>query len=123
MAETLCRTVVEQPLFCDLLAHAPLNLERHVSMESVRAYKISALAAVAELAETSARALPALSKEAAWELISAVSVLAGALWQIAHPPETLARLYEQEPQLAHAAVDLLPHLTKTIRATTRGLIT
>ena len=36
-------------MFCDLLAQAPLNLERNVSLESVRAFKLVTLEEVAAI--------------------------------------------------------------------------
>src|SRR6201986_4859149 len=39
VAATLARGFVSRPLLCDLLPHAALNLERHASIEAVRAYK------------------------------------------------------------------------------------
>ena len=39
-----------RPLFCDLLAPAPLNLERIVSLESGRAFKLVTLEEVAAIA-------------------------------------------------------------------------
>ncbi|MER6693607.1 hypothetical protein [Streptomyces minutiscleroticus] len=51
---------------------------------------------------------PVLDKAATRELISTVSLLAGALWQISTPPEALARLYAEESRLAHAVVNFLP---------------
>ncbi|GGX84607.1 TetR family transcriptional regulator [Streptomyces minutiscleroticus] len=121
LADVLSRTVVDRPLFCDLLAHAPLNLERHVSADAVLTYKLAALEALEAMAEDCARFLPALGTAAARELVGTVSLLAGALWQIASPPEALARLYAEEPRLAHARVDLLPRLTGSARALIVGL--
>jgi hypothetical protein len=33
LAAALSTTLIERPLFCDLLAHVPLNLEWHVSLK------------------------------------------------------------------------------------------
>jgi AcrR family transcriptional regulator len=121
LAGTLCRTVVDQPLLCDLLAHAPLHLERHVSADAVLAYKLAALAALDDMVETGARFQSALDEAAIRELIGTLSLLAGGLWQISTPPEALARLYTEEPRLAHAVVDFLPRLTSAARALAAGL--
>ncbi|MFF8592443.1 TetR family transcriptional regulator [Streptomyces sp. NPDC015220] len=123
LAELLCRTLVDQPLFCDLLAHVALNLERHVSMEAVLGYKLATLDALNDLTEICGRFLPELPQPAARELIGDLSLLAGALWQIATPPPALARLYAEEPKLAHMKVDLLPRLTTAARALATGLVT
>ncbi|MFI7142473.1 TetR family transcriptional regulator [Streptomyces massasporeus] len=121
LATQLCRTVVDQPLLCDLLAHAPLHLERHVSADAVLAYKLAALAALDDMTTTGARFQPVLEDGEVRELISTTSLLAGALWQISNPPEALARLYAEEPRLAHAVVDFLPRLTGAARTMAAGL--
>ncbi|MFF5860952.1 TetR family transcriptional regulator [Streptomyces sp. NPDC012751] len=121
LATALCRTVVEQPLLCDLLAHAALHLERHVSADAVLAYKLAALAALDDMTHAGTRFQPVLDEAATRELIGTVSLLAGALWQVSTPPEALARLYAEQPRLAHAAVDFLPRLTSAARALAVGL--
>ena len=121
LATILINTLGERPLFCDLLAHAPLNLERHVSAASVRRYKVTALHAVADLATHAQTRVPALTDAQAWELIVGTTSLAGALWQISHPPPALAELYSREPALGHGATDFEPKLTTLVTALVRGL--
>ncbi|MGK5683655.1 TetR family transcriptional regulator [Actinoplanes sp. URMC 104] len=120
LAGLLSRTLAERALFCDLLAHAPLTLEREVPRETVRDFKLTALRAVDVIvaAVTSATALPA---PAAHDLVAAVTSLAASLWQIAHPPETLAALYAEDPRVAHAASDFTPRLTRLTSALVLGL--
>src|SRR5258707_6897869 len=38
IAQAIADSMVDRPMFCDLLAQAPLNLERNVSIESVRTF-------------------------------------------------------------------------------------
>src|SRR5262245_35990069 len=57
VAAVLARTLSERPLFCDLLAQAPLNLERNVSFETVHAYKVAVLGEVGAIAGDLGRAL------------------------------------------------------------------
>src|SRR6201996_7765925 len=40
VADVLARSFGDRPLLCDLIAHTPLNLERNVSPEGVRRYKL-----------------------------------------------------------------------------------
>lgn len=122
LAAVLARTLAERPLFCDLLAHAPLTLEREVSIESVRGFKLAALAAVGELTGALHAAVPALDERDALDLVAAVTALAGSLWQIAHPPPTLDQLYREDARLAHDAVEFVPRLTRLVLVTTLGLI-
>ena len=61
VADVVARSFGDRPLFCDLLAHTPLNLERNVSPEAVRGYKLISLAAVGEAADVVHRVLPDLT--------------------------------------------------------------
>lgn len=122
VAAALAATLVNRPLFCDLLAHAPLNLERNVSLASVRAFKLSALAAVEEIRSVLIRALPGFGPGQAGDLVAAVTAFAATLWQIGNPPPTLAVLYAEDPRLAHAAVDFPPRLRDLTEATITGLL-
>jgi len=120
VAATLTRSLVERPLFCDLLAHAPLHLERGVSLEAVRAFKLTALAAVDDIRAALTAALPGLTPDGAQDVVAAVTALTASLWQIANPPETLARLYAEDPRLGHAIVDFPPRLQRLIAGTIAG---
>jgi hypothetical protein len=118
----LAETLDERPLFCDLLAHTPLSLERAVSAEVVRSYKLGALAAAHDIAEAMRAAVPELGDKAAGDLVAMAMALAQSLWQVANPPETLAELYREDPRLAHAGVDFVPWMTRLLHASILGLI-
>jgi AcrR family transcriptional regulator len=121
LAAALAGTLAERPLFCELLAHASLILERHVSAEAVHAFKLTAIAAADDLGSLAARVVPGLSPAGGRDLIAAVSALAAGLWQYSHPPDVLARLYIADPRLAHAATDFTPRLEHLTRAVIQGL--
>jgi AcrR family transcriptional regulator len=122
VAAAISDSLVDRPLFCDLLAHAPLNLERGVSAEAVREFKIVALAEVDQFCTAITDALP-LTYADGRELISTVNAVAGALWQISHPPAAVAEVYRQDPRLGHAVVDFAPSLRRQIETTVLGLLT
>ena len=112
VAAVLADSLAQRPLFCDLLAHAPLNLERGVSGPEVRAFKVITLEAVDRIAEALGRALPRADLERHIDLIAGVTAMAAALWQTANPPEALAQLYASDPLIAHAAVEFSPRLRR-----------
>ena len=122
VADVVARGFGDRPLFCDLLAHTPLNLERNVSPEAVRAYKLISLAGVGEAAGVVRRVLPDLTERECLEFISAIASLAGSLWQIANPVPALAALFASDPALTHACVDLVPRLRRTGEILLAGLI-
>ncbi len=121
LASALTRPLAASPLFCDLLAHAALNLERHVSTEVVRAFKLTALAALDDLVAVITEAAPRIDRQGAVDLVATVSALAASLWQTAHPPPALARLYEEDPRLAHAAADFPSRLERLTAVLITGL--
>ena len=121
LAALLSRTLAAQSLFCELLAHAPLSLEREVPTVPVRDYKLSALAA-ADVFTTAVTGATSMSAEQGVDLLAAVTSVASGLWQISHPPETLARLYVEDSRLAHAASDFTPRLTRLTAAFVQGLL-
>jgi AcrR family transcriptional regulator len=120
IATVLARTLVARPLFCDLLAQAPMNLERNVSLDVALEFKITVLGEVAAIAAELHRLL-GLTDTAATDVISTAAAMAGALWQMAAPGTQLRVLYETRPELAHAIVDVEPRLSRILTALLIGL--
>ena len=122
VADVFARGFSDRPLLCDLIAHTPLNLERNVSPEAVRRYKLTSLGAVSEAAALVQRVLPELTLAEGTEFVATLASLAGSLWQIANPAPALAELYASDPALAQACVDLTPRLRRTAEILLAGLI-
>jgi AcrR family transcriptional regulator len=121
VAAVLAREFAVRPLLCDLIPHTALNLERHASIEAVRAYKLTSLGAVEDAALALEGPLPDLAAEDRRQLVSTLALLAGAMYQIATPPPPLAELYATDPKLGHALLDLEPRLTRVAQVTIAGL--
>ena len=122
VADVFARAFADRPLFCDLLAHTPLNLERNVSPEAMRRYKLTSLAAIGEAARMVRGVLPELTLAECTEFVATLASLAGSLWQIANPVPALAELYASDPALAQACVDLTPRLRRTAEIVLAGLV-
>src|ERR1700752_950368 len=120
IAAIIAQSLVARPFFCDLLAQAPLNLERNVSLDSGYAFKTAVLAEVSALA-TALRELFGITELEATDTISTATSMAGALWQMAAPGTRLRALYENRPELAHAIVDVEPQLTRILTALLMGM--
>lgn len=120
VAEAISDSLVERPLFCDLLAQAPLNLERNVSIESVREFKLVTLEEVTRLVAEFGRLL-GLTEQQAVDVVATATSLAGAFWQMATPGPEVADLYRTDPRLAHAIVDVHPRLVRILTAELAGL--
>lgn len=114
VAAALATTLADGPLFCDLLAHAQLNLERGVTQEQVRGFKATTLDAVDRITCVLTTALPWMTRGQAVDVIAGTTAMAAQQWQTSNPPETLARLYAEDPLLAHAASEFTPRLTRLV---------
>ena len=122
VADVIARSFGDRPLLCDLVAHTPLNLERNVSPEAVRLYKMTSLGTVNEAASLVQRVLPDLTLAECTEFVATLASLAGAVWQMANPAPALAELYASDPVLAQACVDLTPRLRRAAQVLLAGLI-
>jgi AcrR family transcriptional regulator len=121
VARAFADTLSERPMFCDLLAQAPLNLERNVSLESVRTFKLATLEAVEAIGAELTR-LFGLGEQERVDVIATATSLAGALWQMATPGPLVQELYRSDPRLAHAIVEIGPRLTRVLTAQLTGLV-
>ncbi|MGN6325095.1 TetR family transcriptional regulator [Pseudolysinimonas sp.] len=122
VAAAFARTLAARGMFCDLLAQAPLNLERNVSVDAVRAFKLVTHAELDAIVAAVRRLLPRLTESDGVDLVAAATALAGAMWQIATPGEELAELYRDDPRLAHAVVELRPRLERLLTAQLEGVL-
>jgi AcrR family transcriptional regulator len=122
VADAVARSFADRPLLCDLIPHTALNLERHVSVDAARRYKLTSLGVVADAARLVQRVLPELTVEECGEFVATMAALAGSWWQIANPTPVLAELFASDPQLAGACVDLPARLRRTAEVLLAGLI-
>ena len=120
IAEAFAETLTSRPMFCDLLAQAPLNLERNVSIESVRSFKLVTLEEVAAISAELERLL-GLTELQAVDVIATATSLAGAFWQMATPGPEIQHLYRTDPRLSHAVVEVAPRLARILAAVMAGL--
>ncbi len=120
-AAAFADTLVARPIFCDLLAQTPLNLERHVSVDAVRDFKLITHAEVDAIAEVLARRY-GLTGAQGVDVVSTAVSLAGALWQMATPGPEVAAMYRSDPRLGHAVVEVGPRLTRVLTALLQGLV-
>jgi hypothetical protein len=95
VASTLGRSFGDRPLFCQLLLHAPLTLERNVSIDVVRAFKLAIGEAVEEAADALHRALPGFGRAASFELLAMTGIVASGMWQAANPPPVVLVLQKE----------------------------
>ena len=121
VAAAFARTLAARGAFCDLLAQAPLNLERNVSVEAVRAFKLAVHAELDAIVLTVRGLLPVLAERDVVDLIAAATSMSGAFWQMATPGPQIAALYRSDPRLSHAVVDVEPRVQRLLTALIQGL--
>lgn len=122
MPSTVLSSLATRGGFCDLLAQAPLNLERNVSVEAVRAFKLAVHAELDEIVIAVQQLLPALMESDAIDLIATATSLSGAFWQMDTPGPEIAALYRTDPRLGHAVVDVELRLRRILTALIKGLL-
>jgi AcrR family transcriptional regulator len=118
----IAETMVDRPLFCDLLSHLPTSLELNVSIEAARAFKHAVHDHITATGAELARATQLTDREAV-ELVAAAGGLGGLLYRAANPPPVLAQLYVDDPELAATHPKLLPTLLRMLSALAAGLPT
>lgn len=119
IAELLAGSLADRPLFCDLLAHTPLNLERNVSHDAVRSFKRQAVAEADSIGTALGTVAP-LGADQARSVVTTATAMAGALWQMAAPGTRLRTFYETDPELSHSVVEVRPRLTDLLTALLAG---
>jgi hypothetical protein len=122
VAAVFAGTLAARGAFCDLLAQAPLNLERNVSVEAARAFKLVVHTELDAIALVVRRLLPPLTGSDAVDVIAAATSLSGAFWQMATPGPEIAALYRSDPRLSHAVVDVEARVQRLLTALLHGLL-
>ena len=118
----LAETMVDRPLFCDLLSHASTTLEHNVSVPAARTFKHTLHDLLTAMGADVARATELTEREGA-ELVATASALAGTLYRAANPSPVVAQVYAEDPELAASHPALLPTLVRTLSALAAGLPT
>jgi AcrR family transcriptional regulator len=122
VASAFSATLADRGMFCDLLAQAPLNLERNVSLEAVRAYKLGTHHEVDAIVEVMRRLLPSLTERDCIDVLATATSLSGAFWQMANPPPAVAALYRSDARLAHAVFEIEPRVRRVLTSMLKGML-
>jgi AcrR family transcriptional regulator len=122
VAAVFARTLAARGAFCDLLAQAPLNLERNVSVDAVREFKLVTHTELDAIVIAVRSVLPALSRSDVVDLIATATSLSGAFWQMATPRPEVAALYRSDRRLAYAVFDVEARVERLLTALIKGLL-
>jgi AcrR family transcriptional regulator len=121
VAAAFSTTLAARGMFCDLLAQAPLNLERNVSLEAVRAFKLVTHHEVDAIVEIMQRLLPGFTERDCIDVIGTATSLSGAFWQMANPPPEIAALYRSDKRMSHAVFEIEPRVRRVLTAMLKGM--
>ena len=118
----LAETIVDRPLFCDLLSQVSTTLERNVSVPAARTFKRMVHDRMAAMGAEVARAT-GLTEHEGRELAAMAGAMAGMLYPAANPSPALTQVYAEDPELAAAHPELPATLTRVLTALAAGLPT
>ncbi len=119
VAATLARSLATRPVLCELISVLANVLERNVSTEIARDYKLRSAKHNARTADLLHAALPGLSAETAQELSSAIFMFTAGMWPLAHPNEAVQEAIK-DPRLAGSRLDFEDRLRRLIVVLTLG---
>jgi AcrR family transcriptional regulator len=122
VASAFSTTLADRSMFCDLLAQAPLNLERNVSLEAVRAFKLVTHNEVDAIVEVMRRLQPGLTERDCIDVIATATSLSGAFWQMANPAPEVAALYRSDSRMTHAVFQVEPRVRRVLSAMLKGTL-
>lgn len=118
----LGESLAARPVLCQLWSLLPSVLERNVSADTVRAYKLTDLEHRAALARLIAERVPALPPYAALELTEHAVVALVGLWPFSCPTPAVAEAVAGDPRLARADVDFPARYAELLQVILDGLL-
>jgi len=96
-------------------------LERNVSPEVARRYKLASMANTNRLAAQLVEALPELSADGAWRAAAGTLLSVGGLWPLANPTEAMLCVYE-DPAMAPLRLDFAASLVEVLSVILAGCL-
>jgi AcrR family transcriptional regulator len=120
VADVVAGSLMQLPLFCDLLTHVALSLEGAVRLERARRYKLSSTSAYDLMTRALAAAGAGLDEQGAQVLLTAAMCCGAYLFQLSRPTATLRQLYAEEPRWAHDALRFREQLTALLATVALG---
>ncbi|WP_372346692.1 TetR family transcriptional regulator [Streptomyces sp. KL116D] len=121
VTDTVARSLAGRPLLCGLFSALGPELERNISAEAVREFKLVHVRLLDELAGLVRSHIAALTPDAARELVSLTVVYTAGLWPFAHPSDAVAEA-QRTPELADTKVDFATRLGRTLHIGVIGLL-
>jgi len=121
ITDVWARSLAERTMLCELWSMLAAVLERNVSADSIRAFKLGNREHLTRLATLVQTRLPALTQAAAEELAAASVVLIAGLWPFAHPSPAVLEAID-DPRLASSHIDFASALSRNLQLVIAGLL-
>lgn len=104
VASTITASLVDDRLFCELISVSSAVLERNISTEVARSYKLAAIANTTTLADLVHHQLAELSHDGATYFAAGTLVATTGIWPLAQPSEAMLCVYD-DPVMAPLRLD------------------
>jgi AcrR family transcriptional regulator len=105
LATAVAGSLVARPVLCDLVSAQASVLERNVSVEAVRKYKLASMADAEALADLVHDALPELREDDVWRYVIGIWVMTSAFWPHARPPEAVRQAFAADERLRNSKLE------------------
>lgn len=122
VADALTASLVADPLLGELMSVSAAVLERNISPDVARRYKLAAIANIQEFSRLTRVCLPELAATGAFHFAAGVLVSTGGIWPLTHPTEAMICVYE-DPELAALRPDFATTLREQLAALLIGCLT
>lgn len=99
IAATITTSLIDDRLFCELISVSSAVLERNISTDVARRYKLAAMANTTAFAELIRGHLPELSPEGATYFAGGTLVATIGIWPLTQPSDAMLCVY-QDPEMA-----------------------
>ena len=123
VTDIISASLVERPLFCELMSQVWINLEHNVSVAVSLEFKATSSTLADTLAQRVAAAQSTLTPEESRELIDGAVMLAAAVWVVANPSPKVLSVYAQDPELRHGRIVFATTYPRLLAAMAAGLPT
>ncbi|MCX4679068.1 TetR/AcrR family transcriptional regulator [Streptomyces sp. NBC_01433] len=121
VATTWARSLAQRPFLCELWSILSAVLERNVSVDAIRAFKLKEVQHRTRLARMINARIPELDSENAMRLATTSIIFTMGLWPIANPSPAVTEA-TRDPRLADSCIDFTQTLRSALNTTITGLL-
>jgi AcrR family transcriptional regulator len=121
VAAALTTSLVADPLLCELISVSASVLERNVSPDVARRYKLASMANTNRMAAKLQSSLPELSLHGAWRAAAGTLLSVSGVWPLANPTDSMLCVYE-DPEMARLRLDFATALEEVLSVILAGCL-